>query len=70
MYDEHEPNLRGYKTFKLVRTNPYGLWIIVDETGEEVSWSQRYTHVEIARKAVDDFLKAPPVEKKSRKRSH
>lgn len=60
-YDELQENRRSYKGFSIIRTDPYGLWVINDKDGKSVdSLGDSYTMPSMATKAIDVFVNRPP----------
>ncbi len=58
-WENSEVNLRIYKGYRLVRTDPYGFWRI-ESAVDEVVMNQEFTMVTLAQKAVDAYLEKLP----------
>lgn len=61
MYDKQDMNLRVYKGFTINRENPFGFWKIDSKIAE---LNQSFTMVQMARSAIDEYLKKIPEKKK------
>ena len=59
-YEELQENRRAYKGFSIIRTDPYGLWVINDKDGKSVDGlGDSYTMPSMAAKAIDVFVDRP-----------
>lgn len=61
MYDKQDMNFRSYKGYSILRTDPFGLWVIKDESGKLLT-DEKYTMVTMAKAVID--LQPPKTEKK------
>jgi hypothetical protein len=61
MYDKQDMNLRVYKGFTINRENPFGFWKIDTKVPE---LNQSFTMIQMARSAIDEYLKKTPEKKK------
>lgn len=57
MFDDYADSKRLYKTYTLQRTDPYGMWIVLDSKGREVqAIAGSFTSPQDAAKALDNYL--------------
>lgn len=57
MYDEFRENQRELNDHLIQRTDPYGLWIILNKQGKQVV-SGSYTNTRDAVKALENHLES------------
>lgn len=57
-YDRQEMNLRVLGEYQLLRTDPFGHWIVADSKGKPIKEiTSVYTGVAEAKLALEDFLR-------------
>lgn len=60
-FDSYEDSRRSFREHTLQRTDPYGLWVILDTKGRLVKGIDgSFTNVQDAAKALDNHLNKNP----------